>query len=172
VIAGWRALRRLDRRMRIRDTDIDTLRAVPMLRALPAATIEQLGAALAHAELAPGETVFEQGTTGEHFYVVESGSAEVIQNGRLLVELERGDCFGEIALPRDDVCTATVRAARDTRLRVGVLERGPFLTAVTGYPASAVACEEVATRRIQRSAHERPEPALTSTVPHGAPPGP
>jgi MFS family permease len=148
VAVSWRALRRLDRRMRVRDADIEILRAVPMLRALPVATVEQLGAALRHAELAPAGTVFEQGSTGDDFYVVESGRAEVIRNGRLVGTLERGDCFGEIALLRDDVRTATVRAAGDGGLRVSVLERSAFLTAVTGYPASAAAGEEVVKSRL------------------------
>jgi hypothetical protein len=89
VAAGWPALRRLDARMRVRDADIEILRAVPMLRALPAATIEQLGAALEHAVLAPGRAVFAQGAHGERFYIVESGRAEVIRDGRSVGTLAR-----------------------------------------------------------------------------------
>ncbi len=49
VLASLPALRRLDARMRVRDADIEILRAVGMLRALPAATIEQLAAGIEHA---------------------------------------------------------------------------------------------------------------------------
>jgi hypothetical protein len=77
VAASSPALRRLDARMRIRDADIEILWAVPMLRVLPAATIEQLGAGLEHAEFGPREVVFAQGEAGDRFYVVESGQAEV-----------------------------------------------------------------------------------------------
>ena len=72
------------RAMRVRDADIEILRAVPMLGALPAATIEQLGAGLEHAEFAPRQVVFEQGDRGDRFYVVESGRAEVVRDGRLV----------------------------------------------------------------------------------------
>jgi len=54
--------------------------------------------------------------------------------------LERGECFGEIALLCDCVRTATVLAAAGS-LQVATLSRERFLTAVTGYSASAAAGE-------------------------------
>jgi CRP-like cAMP-binding protein len=118
-----------------------------MLRALPEATIEQLAAALEHAEIARGRAVFEQGEPGERFYVVEAGRAEVLRDGLTVETLGRGDGFGEIALLRDCVRTATVRASAEAPLCLSVLPRSPFLTAVTGYPASATAGERVVSPR-------------------------
>jgi CRP-like cAMP-binding protein len=146
VGASRPALRRLDGEMRVRDGDIEILRAVPMLGVLPAATIEQLGAGLEHAEFAPGQVVFEQGDRGDRFYVVESGRAEVVRDGRLVNTLGRGDGFGEIGLLGDGPRTATICASADACLRVGIVERAAFLTAVTGYPVSATAGREVVAR--------------------------
>src|SRR5947208_10786024 len=53
VAASRRALGRLDDEMRVRDADIETLRAVPMLETLPVPTIEQLAAALEHGPATP-----------------------------------------------------------------------------------------------------------------------
>jgi CRP-like cAMP-binding protein len=100
--------------------------------------------------------VFEQGERGERFYVVESGRAEVVRDGRVVETLGRGDCFGEIALLRNQPRTATIRASADASMRVSVLQRSTYLTAVTGYPASAAAGEEVVTARLKADAERSP----------------
>lgn len=162
VAASWPALRRLNSRIRVRDADIETLRGIRMLGALPVATIEQLGSDLEHAEFDPGQAVFEQGEPGENFYVVESGRAEVILDRHVVKTLGRGDCFGEIALLRDQPRTATVRATADAVLRVSVLPRRAYLTAVTGYPAAAAAGEALVTSRLQDNAERAAGPWIGS----------
>jgi MFS family permease len=156
VAAAWPALRRLDARVRVRDADIDRLRAIEMLGALPMATIEQLAGGLERAGVGPGATVFHQGDHGEHFYVVEAGSAEVVRDGQVVRTLAPGDCFGEIALLRDRPRSATVRATAGEPLELGRLGRQAYLTAVTGYPAAAAAGEQLVTSRLRADDERAP----------------
>ncbi len=149
VAASWRALRRLDAEVRVRDADIETMRPIHMLGSLPVATIEQLAGSLEHAEFEPGRSVFRQGERGDYFYIVESGCAEVILDGSVVRTLGTGECFGEIALLRDQPRTAGVRASADTHLRVSRLRRSAFLTAVTGYPAAAAAGDDLVRDRLE-----------------------
>ena len=100
--------------------------------------------------------MFEQGERGERFYVVESGRAEVVRDGRVVGTLGRGECFGEIALLRNEPRTATIRASAGAHMRVSVPQRNAYLTAVTGYPASSAAGEEVVTTRLRADAERRP----------------
>jgi MFS family permease len=145
VVACWRMLGVLDRRVRVRDVDIALLQRVPMLQPLQAVTIEQLAAALIHMELPAGATVFEQGDEGDSFYVIERGEVEVIGEGRAFT-LGPGDGFGEIALLRECQRTASVRAT--TALTLCALNRRMFVMAVAGYSRSTTIAESLMTDRL------------------------
>ncbi|MHA3703938.1 cyclic nucleotide-binding domain-containing protein [Jatrophihabitans sp. YIM 134969] len=142
VVAALPALRRLDRALRVRDTDVALLRSGPLFATLPVATLESLAARLDRASYRAGVAVVQEGDPGVAYFVVESGEVVVERGGAVVNRLGPGDGFGEIALLDDRPRTATVRAV--TEVRVAVLARPAFLTAVTGYPAAArVAAAEV-----------------------------
>jgi MFS family permease len=133
VAAAWRRLRPLDMSIGVRDREIELLQAVPMLSPLPLPAIEQL--ALQPVSVPVGTVVVSQGDVGDRFYVIESGTADVIGDGRLVAKLGQGDGFGEIALLRRVPRTATVQATNELRLQA--LSRDHFLPVVTGYTQSA-----------------------------------
>jgi CRP-like cAMP-binding protein len=65
--------------------------------------------------VAPGETVVEEGEEGDAFFALSSGQVEVSQNGRPIRTMGPGAHFGEIALLLDVPRTATVRAVTPVR---------------------------------------------------------
>jgi MFS family permease len=135
AVAAWRRLRSLDTTVHALDADLALLRRVPMFATLPLPSIEQLARGLETSEVSAGRAVFTQGDVGDRYYVIESGEAEVVGDGRVVTTLAPGEGFGEIALLRRTRRTATVVARTPLRLRG--LSSEHFLPVVLGYTASA-----------------------------------
>jgi len=101
-----------------------------------------------------------EGETGDHFHLVVDGSAAVSVRGAPRPFLQRGDCFGEIALLRDIPRTAAVIA--EEPLRILALGREEFLTAVTGNSTNMAAADALVAERLSAGAPDRTdEPAPT-----------
>lgn len=111
--------------------------------------IERLAHAASTESVAAGNAVVRQGDTGDRFYVIVDGIAAVSVDGARAAELSRGGHFGEVALLRDVRRTATVSALTD--LTVLILEREPFLEAVTGHPQSLEAAHGAVDELIERN---------------------
>lgn len=148
VLLTWRRLKHLDHRLSVSDELIATLQQTSMLRPLPIGTIARLADNARTLKVTSGTRVIEQGGTGDDFFVIAAGRAEVLRGQTSLCVLEAGDCFGEIAALGRTVRTSTVRA--DTDLRLLCLTGQHFVRAVTGYtPSKAVATELVQERLSQ-----------------------
>jgi CRP-like cAMP-binding protein len=78
-----------------------------------------------------------QGESGDRFYMLLSGSADVLVDGELVGSLIAGDGFGEIALLHDVPRRATVRAR--SAVRVATLQRAAFTEVVPAFEAPALA---------------------------------
>ena len=69
-------------------------------------------------DVAPGTDLIREGDVGRGLYVVLAGEVEVLKGEEpfesTLATLRVGEVFGEIALVRGTVATATVRAARQS----------------------------------------------------------
>jgi predicted MFS family arabinose efflux permease len=135
AVASWRRLRGMDRSIGVRDDDIKLLHAVAMFSVLPLPAIEQLARGLQSLDVPARHVVFEQGDVGDHFFVIESGEADVIGDGQVVATLGPGVGFGEIALLRRIRRTATVRARSELRLKA--LRSDHFLPVVLGYTPSS-----------------------------------
>jgi putative peptide zinc metalloprotease protein len=107
---------------------IALLNRVAFLAPVPDEVRAQVAQRLQPVRVRAGETVFRQGQTGDAFYVIRRGQAEVARardgaEARLTV-LGAGDHFGEIALLGQTARTATVRGVTDLDLLA--LRKGDF----------------------------------------------
>lgn len=150
AVIAWGPLVAMDRRLGVRDDAISVLRGVPMLGQLPVPSLEHLARRVGHAQVAAGTTVVEQGDTGDTFYVIDAGRAEVVGDGAVVRTIGPGEAFGEIALLHDRPRTATVRATTD--LELVVLDRDVFLDTVGGYTVSAGTAGALVARHLARFA--------------------
>jgi MFS family permease len=144
--ALWRRITALDAEALAPLREFELLRAIPLFRPLPAATLEHLASSLIPVQATAGSEVIREGEAGDRFYVVAKGDLGVTADGKDLGRLGPGDHFGEIALLRDVPRTATVTANSDVELYA--LERDEFLGAVTGHAASAEAADAVVSTRL------------------------
>jgi Cyclic nucleotide-binding domain len=154
VVATWRRLRNPDRNVGELDKQIGLLRSVPMFQPLSLPAIEDLARGLEPVQVPAGQAVFRQGDPADRFYVIETGAADVVGDGRLLTTLGAGDGFGEIALLRRVPRTATVRAATDLELQALTCDR--FLPVVTGFPPSAWVAGTSVDTMLDRFSPEKP----------------
>jgi MFS family permease len=161
ALAALRRLRGMDRSVDSLDVDIALLRKVPMLRPLPLPSIEQLARGLEPVAVPAGSAVFTQGDVGDRYYVIASGDADVVGDGRVVATLGPGEGFGEIALLRRTRRTASVVARSPLELQS--LGSEHFLPVVLGYTPSATEAASTVEDLLHRY-----EP----TEPRGEPPPP
>ncbi len=96
------------------------LRAVPLLRGLPAEALTVLAAHVRTERYGQGETVVRQGDPGDRVCIIVAGQVDVVvsKDGheRSVNVLNPGDYFGEIALLSDEPHAATVVTTEPTTL--------------------------------------------------------
>ncbi|MGZ9160494.1 MAG: cyclic nucleotide-binding domain-containing protein [Candidatus Limnocylindrales bacterium] len=146
VAIVWRGLSDLDRRAVVPVAQLALLRRTSLFRPLPAPQLESVARRATWLTIPAGTAVIREGDPGDRFYVLASGSLDVVRGGRPLRTVTQiGDGFGEIALLRGVPRTATVTTMAETTLLA--IDRAPFLAAVTGHPDAFAAAErEVAGR--------------------------
>lgn len=90
--------------------DPKRLKSVPLFEGLAKKDLAQLGRWTDEVDIPAGKHLAEQGQFAYEFFVIESGTADVTQDGRHIATLGPGDFFGEIGLIRSIRRTATVIA--------------------------------------------------------------
>ncbi len=92
---------------------IDALRQVPLFADLSDDELERVAGVFKQRRFPSGETVIQQGSGAAAFFVIDSGEATVLVDGREQRTMKTGEHFGEMALIDAGTRTATVVAATD-----------------------------------------------------------
>lgn len=99
----------------------------PFFNRIPPGNIRQLFVRFSPRKVVADEVVIREGERGEHFYVLESGSATVLdKQGHILAALRPGDYFGEESLVGDTTRNATVKMLTPGKLMC--LGKDDFIT--------------------------------------------
>jgi CRP-like cAMP-binding protein len=119
--------------------DHDALASVPFFATLSPAARRAVAPYAEQIELAAGAQLTSEGDAGDLFFVIKSGTAKVLQDGREIRELGQGDFFGEIALLETSERTASVIAS--TAVQLVALTASAFKRLVETDTAAARECE-------------------------------
>lgn len=144
------ALRAIDATAYVPEERLELLRAVPLLAPLPVTILERLAARAGTRRVAAGESIVEEGSRGDAFYVIAAGRVEVLRAGTPVRVLGPSQAFGEIALVRDSARTATCRAVVDCELVE--LDRATFVDAISGDLQSSLRAGELIAARLAADA--------------------
>ncbi|MEP7358191.1 MAG: cyclic nucleotide-binding domain-containing protein [Anaerolineales bacterium] len=123
--------RRVDRTILISNGEIVNEYLVRALSMLSQDQLAQMALRVAPQIYPPQASIIRQGETGDKFYVLLEGKAEVLLNapgrGQIVVgQLRPGNYFGEMALLGNGLRAATVRAASDSQATVMALDNATF----------------------------------------------
>ncbi len=114
----------------------------PFFNKIPPGNIRQLFLRFKSQKVAADEVIVKEGERGEFFYVLEVGSAKVVDShGNILAALRPGDYFGEEALVGDTTRNATVKMLTPGKLMC--LEKNDFVTLLQEPVRRFISYEEV-----------------------------
>lgn len=81
-----------------RDRTTELLAGAPLLAGVDATGLERIADRLVEVPFADGAVIARQGEVGTGFFVIASGAAKVVRDGRTIATLGPGDFFGELSV--------------------------------------------------------------------------
>lgn len=106
----------------------EAVSGILLFRSLEPEQIQEVLDAMFEKQVLPGETVIQQGDDGDNFYVIDSGTYDVLVNvkgdEKKVYQFDNKGSFGELALMYNMPRSATVRAV--TRGTLWAMDRNSF----------------------------------------------
>ena len=112
------------------------LEHVALFKQLPEQYRRTIAEMMGSASFNAGETVFNEGDTGDLVYIVHAGRASVQKAGKVIGEVKKGGEFGEMAVISNAPRAATVIAEDD--LQCGTLSGEDFQELIRAEPDLAL----------------------------------
>ncbi|GIP19679.1 hypothetical protein J40TS1_53210 [Paenibacillus montaniterrae] len=94
------------------------LRKTTIWSSIPDAELRGLAEVTRKASISSGEKVLVEGSISNQLYMISSGRFQVERNGRKIITLGSGDCFGEVDLLLNGPYSGTVTALEDSELLI------------------------------------------------------
>ncbi len=101
-------------------------------------------------QFAAGQTIFTEGQSGTHMYIVRSGSVDVLINGRVVETIQANGIFGEMALVDGSPRSATALAK--TACELAPIDYRTFILMVDEAPNFALNVMRAMVNRLRRNA--------------------
>jgi ATP:ADP antiporter, AAA family len=122
------------------------LKKTPLFKGFQANELTPVAQAAEEVLLAAQTRVFRQGAPGDAFFVISKGEVVVERNGREVVRLGEGECFGEVEILNASPRLATIRTLSNCEfLRIS---REDFIDVVETYPLFARGLLEILSKRL------------------------
>ena len=121
---------------------------VPLFETLSRRHLKRVAAAAEVVDYLAGHSIVRQGEDGDSFFVMLSGQAKVVANGRTVNRTLPGDHFGEISLLDGGPRSASV--VSETPVSVMMITRKGFQKALHDDPELTIALMESLARMIRR----------------------
>ena len=128
--------------------DAKRLKSVPLFEGLSNSELQQLGGWSDEVDIPAGKHLADQGDFAYEFFIIESGTADVIQNDQHIATLGPGDFFGEIGLVQSARRNATVVATSPMTLII--MARREFSAMKSNLPHIAEAITKKIEERLER----------------------
>jgi len=102
----------------MRDTYAVLARRTELFRGLSPEMVAKIFAKGMTVEFEPGKTVFDKGAPGKELYAILGGKVRILDDGREIATLSRGDMFGEMALISNEPRSASAVTMETTSVLV------------------------------------------------------
>ncbi len=131
----------------------EILEKIPLFRGVSNSFLIEVSSHMRPQVCIPGETIFEEGDTGNEMFFVIRGNLHVYNGDKKISTLKDGDFFGEIALFTENK-KRTASVLSNTYCDLYCLDREHFLEVLEKYPDIAAHIKSVANQRIESDSTE------------------